>query len=328
MVKEGLDKALSPRTTMAQRQASRSTARTAHNPSLSRRVTGPPAHLPTHRQVLFQDLLARREEVLEDVQSAVSAGSAETLLPEDSEARRAASGAAAVARQLADDIVPALLSEVPPKLPTAMPELIARAQASVERAKPTTGVDLTRLVDLEVLSEQATRMVASTPPGLQQPEYEVEADLSSGVEIRRYEAYAACTTALESGSEALPFPNLVALADAWDALSAYISGENDQGTSIAMTTPVSFGDGAMSFALGGGVDAQGAPMPKSPRVFVTEVAPARVAIKGACVRSRRRRWHDPPTSRHWPPPATTGHRPPATGPRPPAPGHWPLATGH
>ena len=241
------------------------------------------------------------------MQSAVSDGSAERLLPEDSEVRRAASGAAAVARQLADDIVPALLSEVPPKLPMAVPELIARAQASVERATPTTGIDLTRLIDLEELSEQATRMVASTPPGLQQPEYEVEADLGAGVEIRRYETYAACTTALETGSEALPFPDLVASVDAWDALSAYISGENDQGASIAMTTPVSVGDGAMSFALGGGVDAQGAPMPNSPRVLVTEVAAARVATKGERVRSRRRPWHDSPTATQTPPPATRHH---------------------
>ena len=89
---------------------------------------------PSEKQIMLQNLVARREEVIADVQSAASSGSPQDLLPPDSELRKAAEGAAAVQRQIVEDILPSLLEEVPTlgsDLVSATPELIARAAEAV-----------------------------------------------------------------------------------------------------------------------------------------------------------------------------------------------------
>ena len=102
------------------------------------------------RQVMFQDLFARREEVLSDVQSAVVKGTPEDLLPADSEIRRATIGARAVRRQVEQDIIPMLVAEAPGapgKLAEAAPEFLARATEAAQQAMPTTGVDLSKSLE-------------------------------------------------------------------------------------------------------------------------------------------------------------------------------------
>ena len=86
------------------------------------------------KQIMLQNLVARRDEVIADVSSAASSGSPQDLLPKNSELRKAADGAAAVQRQIVEDILPSLLEEVPTlgsDLVSATPELIARAAEAV-----------------------------------------------------------------------------------------------------------------------------------------------------------------------------------------------------
>ena len=79
------------------------------------------------RQIMVQNLIARRTEVLDDLQSAAANGSPEELLPEDSEVRRAAMGVKAVQRQILEDVVPTIVAEAP-NLPSALlsngPEIV------------------------------------------------------------------------------------------------------------------------------------------------------------------------------------------------------------
>lgn len=82
------------------------------------------------KQVLLQDLVARRDDVVRDVSDAVSAGRPEQLLVEGSELQRAVAGAQAVQRQLSDDILPSLVEDAPGIVSTlvrAAPGLAARA---------------------------------------------------------------------------------------------------------------------------------------------------------------------------------------------------------
>jgi hypothetical protein len=82
------------------------------------------------KQVLLQDLVARRDDVVRDVSDAVAAGNPGQLLVEGSELKRAVSGAQAVQRQLSDDILPSLIEDAPGIVSTlvrAAPGLAARA---------------------------------------------------------------------------------------------------------------------------------------------------------------------------------------------------------
>lgn len=86
------------------------------------------------KQIMLQNLVARREEVLADVQSAAANGSPQDLLPRGSELRRAVDGAQAVQRQLIEDILPSIVEEAPsfgPNVVSATPEIFARAAETV-----------------------------------------------------------------------------------------------------------------------------------------------------------------------------------------------------
>jgi len=244
------------------------------------------------RQVMFQDLFARREEVLSDVQSAVVKGTPEDLLPADSEIRRATIGARAVRRQVEQDIIPMLVAEAPGapgKLAEAAPEFLARATEAAQQAMPTTGVDLSKTIPelqkklpefVTALADEATNVVSSTPPGLQTPDYTVEDALGGGVEVRQYAEYSVCTVSMdESSSSGDP---LLSSGNSFGTLAKYIFGENAEEASISMTTPVAIdyvsnNPSTMSFVLGDGIKAATAPSPTSPRVAVSDCAPTKVA---------------------------------------------------
>jgi len=87
------------------------------------------------KQVLLQDLVARREDVVRDVADAVSSGRPEDLLAEGTELKRAATGAQAVQRQISDDILPSLIEDAPgiiSSLLQAGPRLATRAMESTQ----------------------------------------------------------------------------------------------------------------------------------------------------------------------------------------------------
>jgi hypothetical protein len=87
------------------------------------------------KQVLLQDLVARREDVVRDVTDAVSSGRPIDLLVEGSELKRAANGAQAVQRQINDDILPSLIEDAPGillSLVQAGPSLATRAVESTQ----------------------------------------------------------------------------------------------------------------------------------------------------------------------------------------------------
>lgn len=240
-----------------------------------------PKSSQAERQILLQDLVARRTEVTDDITRAISNGTPEDLLPQDSDARRAVDGARAVQRQVVDDILPAIAEEaprVPGNFVKNAPEIIASAAEAVQKKlTPDSVADAARrLPDLpQLLADEALNVVSSVPPGLQSPDYTV-VDRQAAFEIRDYAPYSTCTAAM-AGSED-PF----GAGTSFNTLAEYTFGENDSKESLSMTTPVAISRGAdgsqqMSFVLPGSLDASSAPAPISPRVILSDVPTKRVA---------------------------------------------------
>lgn len=230
------------------------------------------------RQLMVQDLVGRREEVLRDIQDAVATGSPEELLPPDSELKRAAVGARAVQRQVVEDLLPAAAAAaptVPNTLLQSGPDLVARlTESATKLASPDALRDVAgRLPELpNLVAEEAASVFMSTPPGLETPNF-VVLDSQDGFEVREYETFSVCSVQMDE--KATPEDPSTA-GESFNTLASYLFGENDQSTSMKMTTPVSIDYTvgqlpSMSFVLPSGVDAASAPQPNSPRVTLTDV---------------------------------------------------------
>lgn len=230
------------------------------------------------RQLMVQDLVGRREEVLQDIQTAVTGGTPEELLPPDSELKKAAVGAKAVQRQLLTDILPSVAAQAP-GLPATMlqngPDLVARATESASKlASPDTIKSVTdRLPELpSVVADEIANVFTSTPPGLETPDYTV-LDKQEGFEIRQYEAFSVCSVSMDEKTSP---EDPTAAGESFNALAGYLFGENDQNKVLKMTTPVAIDYApdqppTMSFVLPSEVTAETAPLPNSARVTLTEL---------------------------------------------------------
>ena len=110
---------------------------------------------------------------------------------------------------------------------------------------------------------------------IEQPRYEVER-VAGGVEFRRYEPYLVAECDLREVNDLGLASNT-----GFRYLFNYISGENQSGTKISMTSPVQQvpdQDGwRVSFVVPHEFYTKGAPAPRSPKVSVREVDSALVA---------------------------------------------------
>lgn len=159
------------------------------------------------KQVMVQDLIARREEVFADVADAASSGSTENLFPEGTEARRAASGAAAVQRQVQDDILPALLEEPGAILQSLFGQVASRGpvlamEAADALTKEGGAAELTAKLSkaaadpaavAERLKDEVLNVVSSTPVGLEAPPYTL-VSMGDGFEVRDYATFTVVRT--------------------------------------------------------------------------------------------------------------------------------------
>jgi len=159
------------------------------------------------RQIMLQDLFARRDEVIQDVSDAVSSGDPQKLATEGSTLRRAITGLEALQRQVTDDILPELVEEGPSLAMALLSGALAQIPKTAATAAETFSDPsraLQGLPDLaslpKLLSDEALNVISEVPVGLEQPPYAVVMK-GDGFEVRDYEALALATTGIAARKE-------------------------------------------------------------------------------------------------------------------------------
>ena len=177
-------------------------------------------------------------------------------------AKKVQDGTRAVARQLANDILPQLSKQSPTSLfpPPASFEKVGGRLFSVLQSQlsqaakdiqqdlqdPLTNIPQRLSQQSESLKKEITNIVSETPVDLQGPEYTVVSSTEL-YEIRDYAAYKVCSTATTEGDN---YEDLATYGTAFQTLATYIFGANEGAEKLDMTTPVTTtSTGEMRFYL-------------------------------------------------------------------------------
>ncbi|GKY90820.1 hypothetical protein MPSEU_000054800 [Mayamaea pseudoterrestris] len=272
---------------------------------------------PGRRQILLQELLNANQEIRASVQKALQDRNIDPLLTPTQ--RKLQAGTQAVARQLANDILPSLAQNGPPSDPLSLlpsPDDLQKVGSSVLAAignqlqrnfeilqsdlvDPATRIPQRLSKQTKDLVKEAQNVLRDTPVGLQEPPYTVVAE-AADYEIRDYAAYTvACTNMAtvqgessgdsigENGSEsASSITDVGQSGAAFNSLAAYLFGANAQGQSMDMTTPVTTTfQGEMRFYLASPsvpapLDASNSNNPyETGRVWIQNIPAARLAVR-------------------------------------------------
>jgi hypothetical protein len=166
--------------------------------------------------------------------------------------RKLQDGTRAVARQLTNDILPALtknqgplLSDVADALPKVGSRILNALTNQFQRNLETLQGDLAdpsripaRITkQTEEFVNEARNVFLETPEGLEGPSYRV-VQRGDGYEIREYEGYTVASATVGKVGEPYSMDDVAASGAAFNTLAAYLFGANSQGKSMEMTTPV------------------------------------------------------------------------------------------
>lgn len=233
-----------------------------------------------NRRAIFGNLLSKTQEIVGDVVSAVQDNDIKKIAPPSLAYGKAVVGLQAVRRQLLSDILPEVLTKTIPKIVEGGPKILK----DIVSKGPERGQDIFKNIQeisqdpsqvqtlVDDLRRELKNVVKSTPDGLDGPSYDVIKDCES-YQVRRYSMYSVCSIPMTS-SEGSEMPDPLTSGDSFTELADYIFGEN-----LSMTTPVILGGGAMEFVLPSGVNALTAPIPKSSKISVKDVAADVVATR-------------------------------------------------
>ena len=206
-------------------------------------------------------------------------------------AKKYQDGTRAVARQVANDILPKL-GRAPPQPPTpASLEKVgtqlfnvfsSNFQQTLEDLQSDLSDPLNRIPQrlskqqkqAEDILKEARNIFLETPEGLQGPIYTV-VETSDQYEIREYPGYMVASTTMEGAED------LAMSGGGFNTLATYLFGGNDQDKAMAMTTPVTTtSSGDMRFYLLDATDVSLVPQPlENDGVRLEEIPAARLAVR-------------------------------------------------
>ena len=228
-------------------------------------------------------------------------------------------GTRAVARQLANDIIPSLAANGRPRADTDSPipsfpvppvpsvqslekvgsrlfnVISNQVQTNLENLQEDLSDPLNRIPQrlsqqTEELVNEVQNVFLETPQGLTEPPYTVVDTSSEVYEIREYEGYTVASTEIEGfiaaeddGTISSSKENdLLGMGSAFNSLATYLLGANKEKKSMAMTTPVTTTSvGEMRFYLAESSDQ--IPEPNNgadqPEIKIVEIPPARLAVR-------------------------------------------------
>jgi hypothetical protein len=202
-------------------------------------------------------------------------------------AKKYQDGTRAVARQVANDILPNL-SRTPPQPPTSASlekvgtqlfnAFASNFQQGLQDLQSDLSDPLNRIPQrlskqqkqAQDMLKEARNIFLETPEGLEGPPYQV-VETTDQYEIREYPGYMVASTIMEEGSDGAAF----------NTLAMYLFGGNDQAKPMAMTTPVTTTSaGEMRFYLLNAETATDMPQPlENTNVQLEEIPPARLAVR-------------------------------------------------
>lgn len=220
------------------------------------------------RQILLSELLNSNDKIRDDVFDALTNRKIDLLLTPTQ--KKLQKGTQAVARQLANDILPQMAESTRQSSPSKLFPPVAPADVQsignrlfsvvsnqIQKNLEDLQEDLTDPMNKiparlekqrdEVLQE-ARNVFLEKPVGLEEPNYTVveENDL---YEIRSYEAYSVVSTVASSDIDISALEGMAA-GSAFNTLASYIFGANDESKVMDMTTPVTTtSSGDMRFYL-------------------------------------------------------------------------------
>ena len=208
------------------------------------------------------------------------------LWPTGTTARSDLEGLTALRKQ-----VPEALKEVQEQVKAApAPDLSSLPKQAADLPDPATV--LSSLVTLatdakkqEELRDEAKDLLRSTPKNLETPSYSVVATLDGPlslgkpepIEIRSYEEFSVAKTTPMDGSSGF---GARAGATGFNTLAAYLFGENEEKTAMAMTMPVEVSKEGMAFVLPK-KNSDAPPQPLSDSDVTIEAVPARLVAAKA-----------------------------------------------
>lgn len=194
-------------------------------------------------------------------------------------------GTRAVARQIANDILPQL-GKAPPSFPPS-PESFQKVgnelfkvfsnqiQKNFEDLQDDLSDPINKIPQrlqrqTEDLAQEVKNAFLETPEGLQSPSYTVVESLDL-YEVRDYEGYTVASTPMDEGED------MATAGTAFNTLASYLFGSNEESKAMAMTTPVTTTNlGEMRFYL----TETSIPEPNSDSsIEILDVPPARLAVR-------------------------------------------------
>eukprot|EP00980_Cylindrotheca_fusiformis_P008085 scaffold1722_cov120-Cylindrotheca_fusiformis.AAC.15 len=210
------------------------------------------------RQILLSDLLNSNEAIRESVLDAFATRKVrkQEMLTKPSRTdidplltptgKKLQDGTRAVARQIANDILPQLSKDPPrfPPPPSSLEKVGTRffdvvsnqLQKNFEDLQQDLSDPINRIPQrltkqTEDFIQEARNVFLETPEGLQEPKYTVveSCDL---YELREYESYTVASTVMDEGED------LASTGNAFNSLASYLFGLNEASKTMAMTTPV------------------------------------------------------------------------------------------
>jgi hypothetical protein len=220
------------------------------------------------RQILLSELLNSNDKIRDDVFDALTNRKIDPLLTPTQ--KKLQKGTQAVARQLANDILPQMAESTRQSSPSKLFPPVAPADVQsignrlfsvvsnqIQKNLEDLQEDLTDPMNKiparlekqrEEVLQEARNVFLEKPVGLEEPNYTVveENDL---YEIRSYDAYSVVSTVASSDIDISALEGMAA-GSAFNTLASYIFGANDESKVMDMTTPVTTtSSGDMRFYL-------------------------------------------------------------------------------